>query len=254
MGLTLEPANVFLLLLNLNVIGDHVGKLCVDTPLVQVALQEALQVLVQVLERRTCVQTLSCPVLLGSLGVGKVRLVEVRDLLNLEQTVLGDGLDQKSAVAGLFDSHVDTRREARLHVTFQGVNVTVGGSDTVLSVLGNVTARALVGRLVSVVVHLVRKSSIIEILLFAQVLKVGNGEGEADSVLGRRIKIGHDEVQEEKINLLLVTKLLGEHNLLVTGNILDLGKVRTICHNHKWNCHLAAHTSKELFWRTYWMF
>lgn len=189
MELTLEPANVFLLLLNLNVIGDHVGKLCVDTPLVQIALQEALQVLIQVLKRRTSVQALSSPVLLGSLCVSKFRLVEVGDLLDLEQTVLGDGLDQKSAIAGLLDSHVDTRREAGLHVTVQGVNITVGGSDTVLGMLGNITARALVGRLVSIVVHLVRKSSVIEILLFAQILKVGNGEGETDSVLMIRVKI-----------------------------------------------------------------
>src|SRR5699024_7688096 len=102
------------------------------------------------------------------------------------------------AVARLLDSHVDTRREARLHVTVQGVNVTVGGSDTVLGVLGNVTARALVDRLVSIVIHFVRKSSVIEIFLFAQVLEVGNGEGETDSVLRRRIKTGYDEVQEEK--------------------------------------------------------
>lgn len=116
-ALTLEPANVFLLLLNLDIVRDHVGKLSVNTPLLEETLQESLQVLIQVLKRRTSVEALSSPVLLGSLGVGKVGLLEVGNLLDLEETVLGDCLDQKSAVAGLLDGDVDAGREAGLDIT-----------------------------------------------------------------------------------------------------------------------------------------
>lgn len=179
MSRTLEPANVLLLLLNLDVVGDHVGKLSVDAPLVEVALEEGLQVLIEVLEGRTSVHALSGPVLLGSLSVGQVGLVEVGDLLNLEQAVLSNSLDQEGAVAGLLNGDVDTGREARLKVAVQFISLAVSGSDTVFGVLRDVARAALVDGLVATEVHLI-ESSVIEVLLLAQVLKVGDGEGEAD--------------------------------------------------------------------------
>lgn len=179
MSRTLKPANVLLLLLNLDVVGDHVGKLSVDAPLVEVALEEGLQVLIEVLEGRTSVHALSGPVLLGSLSVGQVGLVEVGDLLNLEQAVLSNSLDQEGAVAGLLNGDVDTGREARLKVAVQFISLAVSGSDTVFGVLRDVARAALVDRLVATEVHLI-ESSVIEVLLLAQVLKVGDGEGEAD--------------------------------------------------------------------------
>lgn len=182
--LTLEPANVFLLLLNLDVVRDHVGELSVNTTLLKVTLQESLQVLIQVLEWRASVEALSSPVLLSSLGVGKVGLLEVRNLLDLEETVLRDGLDQKGTVAGLLDGDVDTGREAGLDVALQGVHLTVGGSDAVLGMLRDVTRAALVGSLVAtLIVQLVTKS-VVELFLLGQVLEVGDGEGEADPVQG----------------------------------------------------------------------
>jgi hypothetical protein len=182
--LTLEPANVFLLLLDLNVVGNHVGELGVDASLLEVALEEGLQVLVKVLERRTSVEALSGPVLLGSLGVGEVGLGEVRHLLDLEETILGNGLDQERTVAGLFDGDVDTSRKAGLHITVQIVHFAVSRSNAILGVLSNSTGgtATLVSGLVALEVHLIGESAVIEILLFAQVLKVGDREGESDPV------------------------------------------------------------------------
>lgn len=178
--LTVEPANVFLLLLDLDVIRNHVCEFCVDASLLKVALQESLQVLVQVLEWRASIEALSGPVLLGSLGVRKIGLRKVRDLLDLEETILCDRLDQNGTVSGLLDGHVNARREARLEVTVQGVIFTIGGGDTVLSVLSNAAAGLVSGLVTTLILHLVVKGSVIKIVLFAQVLKVGNGESETD--------------------------------------------------------------------------
>ena len=178
--LTVEPANVFLLLLDLDVIRNHVCEFCVDASLLKVALQESLQVLVQVLEWRASIEALSGPVLLGSLGVRKIGLRKVRDLLDLEETILCDRLDQNGTVSGLLDGHVNARREARLEVTVQGVIFTIGGSDTVLSVLSNAAAGLVSGLVTTLILRLIAKGSVIEIVLFAQVLKVGNGESETD--------------------------------------------------------------------------
>lgn len=181
--LTLEPANVFFLFLDLDVIRNHVCELCVNTSLLEVALQESLQVLIQVFERRTSVQALSRPVLLGRLGVGKLRLRKVRDFLDLEKTVLGNALDQEGTVPGLLNSHVNACREAGLVVTVQRVGFTVRGSDTVLGVLSNTTTVGSVGGLVATfVVQFTTKSSVIEIILLAQVLEIGNGKSEADPI------------------------------------------------------------------------
>lgn len=178
--LTLEPANVFLLLLHLDVVGDHVGELGVNASLLEITLHESLQVLIEVLEGWAGVQALAGPVLLGSLSVGQIGLGEVGDLLDLEQTVLSDSLDQKGAGAGLLDGDVHASGEAGLQVAVQVIQLAIGGSDAVLGVLGHVTGAALVGRLVTgLEIHLV-EGGIVKVLLLGQVLKVGNGESEAD--------------------------------------------------------------------------
>lgn len=184
MSLTLEPANVFLLLLDLDVVGDHVGKLCVNASLLEVTLEVALEVLIQVLEGRTSVEALSSPVLLSGLGVGQVGLREVRNFLNLEEAILSNGLDQESTVAGLLNGDVDTCREARFDVAVQLIQLTVGGSDTVLGVLlRNAASAALVSGLVAIEVHLVSESAIVEVFLLAQVLEVGDGESETNPMM-----------------------------------------------------------------------
>lgn len=172
--LTLEPADVFLLLLDLDVVGNHVGKLGVDAALLKVALKVGLQILVQVLERRTGVKTLPSPVLLSGDSVGQVGLGEEGDFLNLEQAVLGKGLNKEGTVSGLLDGDIYARREAR----FQVLLLTVGRGDTVLRVLSKVSASTLVRGLVAFEVHSIGKA--VQVIVFAQVLEVRNGERKAD--------------------------------------------------------------------------
>lgn len=180
--LTLEPADIFLLFLDLDIVRNDVGELSVDASFLEVSLNVALQVLIEVLERRTGIQALSSPVLLGGLGMGQVGLVEVGDLLDLENTILSNSLDQQSTGSGLLNSHVDTGREAGLQVTVQVViQLAVGGSHAVLSVRRDVTRRtALVDWLV-LVIQLIGESGIVEVLLLTQVLKVRNGESDTDT-------------------------------------------------------------------------
>jgi hypothetical protein len=106
--------------------------------------------------------------------VSQVRLGEVRNFLNLEQAVLGKGLDEQGALAGLFDSDINTSREARLEVLLP----TVSGRDAVLGMLGEAASTALVHGLVALIIQLIKS---IQILMLAQVLKIRNSECKANS-------------------------------------------------------------------------
>jgi hypothetical protein len=94
-------------------------------------------------------------------------------------------------------------------------------------VLGNVTGSAPVHGLVAgLEFQLVGESLVVEFLLFAQVLEIGNREGEADPVV--EVLLGYYTVMEKVDNkwrlkhILFIAEFLGQHNFLITGNILDL--------------------------------
>jgi hypothetical protein len=157
--LTIQPANVLLLLLERNVVGDHVLELKVQATLLEVAAPEGEELGVEVLSGGTCVEALAGPVLLSGLGVGDLSVLEVRDLLNLEVTVLNDGLDQESTAAGLLNGDVDAGGEGR-------------GKDLVLALSGLVLVVALVGE--SIIGELVHG-------VLGEVVDVGDGESDTDA-------------------------------------------------------------------------
>lgn len=176
--LTLQPSDVFLLLLIGNVVGDHVLELDVQTTLLQVAAPECNQLRVEVLSGGTGVEALAGPVLLGGLGVGGGGVLEVRDLLDLEIAILDDGLDQQSAVIGLLDSDVDASREG-------------GRQDFILAV----GVAALLG--LGLVVTLIAQGFVRKLIrgILGDVVNVGDGKGNTNaaqkkkmSMTGRQMK------------------------------------------------------------------
>ena len=80
------------------------------------------------------------------------------NLFDLEDTVLNDGLDQEGAVAGLLDGDVNAGGEAGL------------GLFELLSSLVLVLE-----------VQLIAEGGIVEFVLLADVLDVGDGEADADA-------------------------------------------------------------------------
>lgn len=216
--LTLEPGNVFFLLLNLDIIRDHSSQFGIDASLLEIPVQERLQGFVQVPERRTRINALSSPVLLGSLGVGKVGLGEVREILDLEVAVLNDGLDQKGALAGFLDGDVDTGREVGF-VRFESIHATIGRGETVLGVLGRSTVGvSLVDGSVAVEILIGQSVVIKHVLLFGQVPDVGDGEVKTDP---ERVNDKNKQTSSLGV-LLLVPEFLREHNFLIAGNVLHL--------------------------------
>ena len=126
------------------------------------------------------------------------------NLLDLEDTVLNDGLDQEGAVAGLLDGDVNAGGEAGL------------GLLELLSTLVLVLE-----------VQLIAEGGIVEFVLLADVLDVGDGEADADAKrsfvsallsASRRRNVNESGVEEI---VLLVAELLGQDNLLLTLNILN---------------------------------
>lgn len=118
----LQPANVLLLLLNINVLGNEDGKIGVDTPLVEVGLEESLELLVELREGRAGVHLLGGEGLVGDLGLGEVGGVEVGDGLDLEGTAVGYEVDAEGTgvlLAGARDQDVDVGGES-------GVGVVLG--------------------------------------------------------------------------------------------------------------------------------
>jgi hypothetical protein len=105
---------------------------------------------------------------------------------------------------------------------------------------------------VALEVHLIGESAVIEILLFTQVLEIGDGEGESDPVRRWKYK-WRSRRSLVKRYLLLIAKLLAQNNFLFTRNILDLCTIRESVLK---SLILVVRilTSQELFWRTYWMF
>lgn len=97
----LQPSHVLLLLLVVNVVWDEESKLSVDSTLIQVALEEDLEVLVEVAEWWSGIDATALPVGLGGLGVGESGGLVVVDVVNHEHTVLGDSVNLESSGVGL---------------------------------------------------------------------------------------------------------------------------------------------------------
>ena len=207
-----QPPDVLLLLLVVNVVGDEERQAGVDAALLEVLLEEDLEVLVEVVEGGTGVQSPPRPVLLGGLGVGELGIGEVVQVLDQEVAVLGGGLDGESTLAGALDADACVSGEALLKIALALVLVikllAVLGGDTDVAVLGGALGDSALGvgatRLdlhVGIVVHGLVLDTVLRVDV---VVKVGGGEGNAD---------------------LLVAEGAGQNDFLVAGLVLNLSKV-----------------------------
>ena len=212
-----QPPNVFLLLLVVNIIGDEQGHTGVDAALFEVLLKQDLEVLVEVVERRAGVQGAPGPVLLRGRGIGEIGRREIPKVFDQEVAVLSGGIDGKSSLAGSLDTNVGMCGEALLlHILVVLVIelLTIGWSNAILGCDADVTVAgvALVdgtlcvctARLAfanNVVDLVVVHGRVIEILVRNIVVEVGRAEGDAD---------------------LLVAEGAGQGNLLVSGLVFNL--------------------------------
>jgi hypothetical protein len=118
----LQPANVLLLLLDIDVFRDEHGEVGVNASLVEVVLEESLQVLVELGEGRAGVHLLGGEGLVGNLGLGEVGGGQVSDGLDLEGTAVGHKVDTECAgvlLAGARDQDVDVGGESRVGVVLE---------------------------------------------------------------------------------------------------------------------------------------
>src|SRR5690242_15860698 len=109
-----QPPDVLLLLLVVDVVGDEKSKAGVDAALLEVLLEQDLEVLVKVVEGRAGVQRPPRPVLLGGLGVRKLGVGEVVQVLDDEVAVLSGGLDSERALARALNADAGMGGEALL--------------------------------------------------------------------------------------------------------------------------------------------
>lgn len=102
----LQPPDVLLLLLHVNVIRYEDSQGSVDTSLIQVSLQKHLQVLVEVAEWWADVQILSLMYLVGGLGVCVCSIGIVVYVVDDDHAILYDGLDGQSTLVGFLNDDV----------------------------------------------------------------------------------------------------------------------------------------------------
>lgn len=118
----LQPTEVLLLLLDVDIFGDEHGELGVDAAVVEVRLEQGLQVLVELGEGRAGVQLLGGHGLVGDLGFGQVGGGQVRDGVDGEVAAVGHEVDAQSAgvlLAGARDEHVHVGGEGGLGVVLE---------------------------------------------------------------------------------------------------------------------------------------
>jgi hypothetical protein len=118
----LQPANVLLLLLHVDVLRNEYSEISVNASLVEVVLEESLQVLVELGEGRAGVHLLGGEGLVGNLGLGEVGGGQVSDGLDLEGTAVGHKVDTECAgvlLAGARDQDVDVGGESRVGVVLE---------------------------------------------------------------------------------------------------------------------------------------
>jgi hypothetical protein len=118
----LQPANVLLLLLDVDVLRNEHSEIGVDAPLVEVVLEESLQVLVELGEGRAGVHLLGGEGLVGDLGLGEVGGSQVSNGLDLEGAAVRHKVDAECAgvlLAGARNQDVDIGGESRVGVVLE---------------------------------------------------------------------------------------------------------------------------------------
>jgi hypothetical protein len=97
----LEPIQVLLLLLVLNIVGNKESKRGVNASLVEVPLQKVLDVAIEIRELWAGVHSVPLPVGLGSLSGGQRSVLMVKDIFNDDQAFLSYSLDLEGTLVGL---------------------------------------------------------------------------------------------------------------------------------------------------------
>lgn len=164
-----QPAEVLVLLLDVDVVGHKDGQRLGDAALLEEALHEDLQVLVEGAKRRAWVDVGALLGGLGGLGAGELGVGVVVQVLDDNVAVLGGGVDAEGAgLAGLLDDdgQVDGRGRLLVHVGL--VHLVLGVLRLALARLGGL-------HLVADVLVLLEAG-----LVGVKVVDVGNGEGNGD--------------------------------------------------------------------------
>jgi hypothetical protein len=130
----LQPANVLLLLLHVDVLRNEDGEIGVNASLVEVVLKESLQVLIELREGRAGVHLLGGEGLVGDLSLGEVGGGQVGDGLDLEGAAVGHKVDAECAgvlLAGARDQDVDVGGESRVGVVLEeNISIAVAGPQS----------------------------------------------------------------------------------------------------------------------------
>lgn len=112
----LQPPQILLLLLHINILRNEHGQLGINAPLVQVVLQQRLQLFVELRELRAGVELLARGRRVGDLGFGDVGAGQVGDGLDAEFAAVGHEVDAQGAFVGARDEDVDVGGEGGLGV------------------------------------------------------------------------------------------------------------------------------------------
>lgn len=172
-----QPAGVLALLLDVDVVGDEDGEGLGDATLLEEALHEDLEVVVEAAEGGAGVDVGTLLGGLGALDLGDLGVGVVEEVLDDNVAVLGGGVDVEGAdgLAGLLDDdgQVDGGGVLLLEIVLELlVNLLLGGAALLLAVA------ALDG---IVLEALLLKSAVLSVGVV--VGDVGNGEADGDPAI-----------------------------------------------------------------------
>lgn len=94
-----QPADVLVLLLDINIVGHKDSQGLRNTTLLEEALHQHLEVIIQAAEGRARVHLSALLGLLGALGMSELGVLEIEDVLDEESAVTGGGVDVESGLA-----------------------------------------------------------------------------------------------------------------------------------------------------------
>lgn len=220
-----QPAGVLALLLDVDVVGDEDGEGLCDATLLEEALHEDLEVVVEAAEGGSGVDVGALLGGLGALDLGDLGVGVVEEVLDDNVAVLGGGIDVEGAdgLAGFLDDdgQVDGGSVLLLEIVLELlVNLLLGGAALLLAVA------ALDG---IVLEALLLKSAVLSVGIV--VGDVGNGEADGDPAIGvsqgsRRQSGPQHVLLVAKVTLQLDDLLAGGVNQLegaVVEEVLDAG-------------------------------
>jgi hypothetical protein len=168
-----QPAHIFTLLFDVDVVGDEDGEGLVNAPFLEEALHNDLQVIVEATKWRARINVGAALSSLGRLDLCNGGILEIEEVLNDNIAVLGGGVDVEgaSSLAGLLDEdgQVDGRGGLLVELLLGVlVQVLLGAlARTLLTRAGQVLSQVL----------LILESGI----LVVGVVVGDIGDGEADS-------------------------------------------------------------------------